>query len=79
MKKNINLSLRLYDEGTAKENTINLGAAEKEFLSVKSKDENVAKVKITESGQVNIIANESPSKISVEIEVSYKNKSIMEN
>ena len=73
-EKNIDLSLRLYDEGTAKENTINLGAAEKEFLSVKSKDENVAKVKITESGQVNIIASESPSKISIEIEVSYKNK-----
>ncbi|PET28398.1 hypothetical protein COD75_04950 [Bacillus anthracis] len=73
-EKNIDLSLRLYDEGTAKENTINLGAAEKEFLSVKSKEENVAKVKITESGQVNIIASESPSKISIEIEVSYKNK-----
>ncbi|MCU5377384.1 hypothetical protein OCA08_09565 [Bacillus cereus] len=73
-EKNIDLSLRLYDEGTAKENTINLGAAEKEFLFVESKDENVAKAKITDSGQLNIIANESPSKISVEIEISYKNK-----
>ncbi|MCU5591465.1 hypothetical protein AB1I92_06750 [Bacillus mobilis] len=72
-EKNIDLSVRLYDEGTAKENTINLGAAEKEFLFVESKDENVAKAKITDSGQLNIIANKSPSKISVEIEVSYKN------
>lgn len=73
-EKNIDLSVRLYDEGTAKENTINLGVDEKEFLSVKSKDENVVKAKITDSGQVNIIVNESPSKKSVEIEVSYKNK-----
>ncbi|HDX9639161.1 TPA: hypothetical protein ACGXMH_005747 [Bacillus mobilis] len=72
-EKNIDLSLRLYDQGTAKENTINLGVDEKEFLSVKSKDENVVKAKITDSGQVNIIVNESPSKKSVEIEVSYKN------
>lgn len=61
-EKNIDLSLRLYDQGTAKENTINLGVDEKEFLSVKSKDENVVKAKITDSGQVNIIVNESPSK-----------------
>ncbi|HHK5533254.1 TPA: hypothetical protein ACQUHH_001604 [Bacillus mobilis] len=73
-EKNIDLSLRLYDEGAAKENTINLGAAEKEFLFVESKNENVAKARITDSGQLNIIANESPSKTSVEIEVSYKNK-----
>ncbi|HHT7191065.1 TPA: hypothetical protein ACTZ5N_004541 [Bacillus cereus] len=71
---NVALSLKLYDEETKKENTFNLGADETEFLSVKSKSEDVAEAKIINSGQVQITANDSPSQTSTEIEVTYRNK-----
>ena len=46
---------------TTKENTFNLGVDEVEFLSVKSRNDDVAEANIMKNGQVKIIANESPS------------------
>lgn len=73
-ERNVTLYLKLYDEKTTKENMFNLGADEIEFLSVKSRNEDVAEAKLMGNGQVKIIANESPSQKSTEIEVTYKNK-----
>lgn len=69
---NVALSLKLYDEEAEKENMLNLGADEAAFLSVKSKNDDVAGAQIMKSGQVEIVAKESPSQISTEIEVTYK-------
>ncbi|SCM94118.1 Uncharacterized protein BWINRASL_01905 [Bacillus mycoides] len=73
-ERNVTLSLKLYDEKTTKENMFNLGADEIEFLSVKSRNEDVAEAKLMGNGEVKIIANESPSQKSTEIEVAYRNK-----
>ncbi|MGF9854955.1 hypothetical protein ABHN09_25895 [Bacillus paramobilis] len=78
-EKSVTLSLKLYDENTTKENTtkentFNLGVDEVEFLSVKSRNDDVAEANIMKNGQVKIIANESPSQKSAEIEIAYRNK-----
>ncbi|MFA2574133.1 hypothetical protein AB1I92_06710 [Bacillus mobilis] len=73
-ESSVTLSLKLYDEKTTKENTFNLGVDEVEFLSVKSKNNDVAKAKLLKNGQVKIVANESQSQKSTEIEITYRNK-----
>ncbi|PFS16504.1 hypothetical protein COK55_07120 [Bacillus cereus] len=71
---NVAVSLKVYDEETKKENTFSLGADEAEFLSVKSRNDDVAGANIMENGHVKIIANESPSQKNTEIEIAYRNK-----
>ncbi|HHK5533247.1 TPA: hypothetical protein ACQUHH_001597 [Bacillus mobilis] len=73
-EKSVTLSLKLYDEKTTKENTFNLGVDEVEFLSVTSRNDDVAEANIMKNGHVKIIANESPSQKSTEIEIAYRNK-----
>ncbi|MBL3822039.1 hypothetical protein IRV08_20445 [Bacillus cereus] len=73
-ESSVTLSLKLYDEKTMKENTFNLGVDDVEFLSVKSRNDDVAEANIMKNGQVKIIANESPSQKSTEIEITYRNK-----
>ncbi|PEF54563.1 hypothetical protein CON32_29510, partial [Bacillus cereus] len=73
-ESSVTLSLKLYDEKTTKENTFNLGVDEVEFLSVKSRNDDVAEANIMKNGQVKIIANESSSQKSTEIEITYRNK-----